>query len=188
MNSKEVKETYIALLRGINVGGHHKVPMADLRTTLEKLGFENIVTLLNSGNVIFDGLPKDTESLEKLISGTLEKTFGFPVPTRVRTSNTMYQLFQDAPFKAIKMHKDIRLYISFLKKNTQSDLELPWKSPDNSYQIIEKRDTTILSVLDLSMAKTPKAMVALEKFFGTDITTRNWNTIERIGKKLNDSR
>jgi uncharacterized protein (DUF1697 family) len=184
MNLEEVKETYIALLRGINVGGHHKVPMADLRTTLEKLGFENIVTLLNSGNVIFDGLPKDTESLEKLISETLEKTFGFSVPTLVRTSNTMYQLFQDAPFKAIEMHKDIRLYVSFLKKNVQTDLELPWKSLDSSYQIIGKSDKTIFSVLNLSMAKTPKAMIALEKFFGTDITTRNWKTIERIGKKL----
>jgi uncharacterized protein (DUF1697 family) len=184
MNSKKVKETHIALLRGINVGGHHKVPMADLRTTLEKLGFENIVTLLNSGNVIFNSLPKDTASLEELISGTLERTFGFPVPTMVRTSHSMYRLFQDGPFKGITMHKDIRLYVSFLKENSQTSLELPWKSPDSSYQIIGKNDKIILSVLDLSKAKTPKAMIALEKFFGTDITTRNWKTIERIGKKL----
>ena len=61
---------------------------------------------------------------------------------------------------------------------------LPWKSSDNSYEIIGKSDKTILSVLDLSVAKTPKAMKAFEKFFGTDSTTRNWKTIERIVKKL----
>ncbi|MGY8913954.1 MAG: DUF1697 domain-containing protein, partial [Flavobacteriales bacterium] len=49
------KDFYIAFLRGINVGGHHKVPMAVLKTEFEKLGFKNIVTLLNSGNILFEG-------------------------------------------------------------------------------------------------------------------------------------
>ena len=47
------KEKYVGFLRGINVGGHHKVPMAELSKELKKLNFENVVTLLNSGNVVF---------------------------------------------------------------------------------------------------------------------------------------
>jgi uncharacterized protein (DUF1697 family) len=186
MNSKKVTERYIAFLRGINVGGHHKIPMVDLRKELEELDFENVVTLLNSGNVIFDTATDSQESLEKMISEKLEKIFDFQVPTIVRKSKTIYQLFNKAPapFQDVTITKDIRLYISFLKKNTQSDLELPWSSPDNSYKIIEKRDKAILSVLDLSISNTPSAMEALEKFFGTDITTRNWKTIERIVRKL----
>ena len=54
MNNNPVLHKYVALLRGINVGGHHKVPMAELRKELENLGFTNIVTILNSGNVIFE--------------------------------------------------------------------------------------------------------------------------------------
>jgi uncharacterized protein (DUF1697 family) len=184
MNTKKVAERYVAFLRGINVGGHHKVPMADLRKELEELNFENIVTLLNSGNIIFDTITDNLESLEKMISGNLEKTFGFPVPTIIRKSKTICQLCNDAPFRDVKITKNIRLYVSFLKKNTQADLELPWTSSDNSYKIIERRDKTILSILDLSVSKTPKAMEALEKFFGKDTTTRNWKTIERIVKKL----
>lgn len=184
MNSKKERERYVAFLRGINVGGHHKIPMVDLRKELEELGFTNVVTLLNSGNVIFDSVTNDKERLEKMISENLKTTFGFPVPAIIRKAETIYQMFNSAPFQNIKMTKDIRLYVSFLKDNTQSNLELPWASHDNSYKLIGIRDKAIFSILDLSVSKTPKAMGALEKFFGTDITTRNWKTMERIIKKL----
>jgi uncharacterized protein (DUF1697 family) len=56
------------------------------------------------------------------------------------------------------------------------------KSADNSYEIIGITDNTIFSVLDVSISKTPEAMATLTKYFGKEITTRNWNTISRIGK------
>ncbi len=182
---KTEKDTYIAFLRGINVGGHHKVPMADLKIEFEKLGFENVLTLLNSGNIIFDGPKEKTSKLEQKISTHLEKFFGFHIPTILRTSGVIHNLLDHNPFVDIERTKDIRLYVSFLKTNIESDLELPWKSTDNSYKIIEKRDQTIISVLDLAMSKSTKAMESIEHFYGKEITTRNWNTIERIGKKLN---
>ncbi|WP_062057423.1 DUF1697 domain-containing protein [Sediminicola sp. YIK13] len=181
---KTEKDTYIAFLRGINVGGHHKVPMADLKTEFEKLGFKNIVTLLNSGNIIFDGPKENTSKLEQKISTHIEKIFGFPIPTILRTSRVIHNLLDQNPFVGIERTKDIRFYVSFLKTNLEADLELPWKSTDNSYVIIEKRDQTIISVLDLAISKSPKAMESIEHHYGKDITTRNWNTIERIGKKL----
>jgi len=184
MNAKKVTERYVALLRGINVGGHHKVPMAELSKELEALDFENVVTILNSGNVLFDTTIDNSEILEEMISAKLERTFGFPVPTIIRKTKTIRQLYNNAPFRDVNMTKDIRLYVSFLKKNTQSDLELPWISPDHSYQIIGSQDQAILSILDLSVSNTPKAMGAFEQFFGKDNTTRNWKTVERIVKKL----
>ncbi len=184
MKSKKSKAKYIAFLRGINVGGHHKVPMVDLRSKLEKLGFENVLTLLNSGNVIFDAISDTTEELEKTISKHLEKVFGFPIPTIVRKSETIYSLLDKAPFKDVLLTKDIRLYVSFLKKDIEANLQLPWTSDDNSFKIIDKIDKTVVSVLDVSVSKTPKAMEVVERYFGKDITTRNWNTIKRIEKKL----
>ncbi|MFK5889323.1 MAG: DUF1697 domain-containing protein [Flavobacteriaceae bacterium] len=184
MNSNKVTLKHIAFLRGINVGGHHKAPMADLKKVLEQLGFENITTLLNSGNVIFDAKNSNIESLEELVSKHLEKTFGFPIPTIIRNAKTIQQLYKGTPFKDITIHKDIRLYVSFLKKDTQTKLDLPWKSADNAFRIIAKSDKTILSILDLSFSKTPKAMNNLEKLYGKNITTRNWKTIARIANKL----
>ena len=184
MNSKKATNKYVAFLRGINIGGHHKVPMADLRKTMEELELENVVTLLNSGNVIFNATTDSPEKLEKMISRNLEKIFGFPVPTIVRRSKTIHRLHNDAPFQDVKITKDIRLYVSFLKKTVKTELALPWTNPDNSYTILENQNKTIISVLDISISKTPQTMGAMEKLYGSDITTRNWNTIERIVKKI----
>ena len=182
------KEKYVAFLRGINVGGHHKVPMTDLRKELEKLGFENVMTLLNSGNIIFEAISDIEENLEKKISAQLEKSFGFPIPTVIRKSEIIYELLNINPFKNVQLTKNIRLYISFLQENVQTKLKLPWTSSDKSYKIIGKIGKNILSVLDLSVSKTPKAMGDLERYFGKNITTRNWNTIKRIEKNINASR
>ncbi len=184
VNSTTTKEQFVAFLRGINVGGHHKVPMAELRKEMEKMGFEKVVTLLNSGNIVFDAIAEDLEELEKTIEGHLEKTFGFPIPTIIRKAEMIDGLLKDNPFKDKVLTKEVRFYISFLKKEPKTDLDLPWRSADTSYEIIRVSNKNILSILDLSISKTPKAMKVLEEYFGKNITTRNWNTIKRIEKKL----
>lgn len=171
---------YVAFLRGINVGGHHKVPMTDLRLELEKLNFKNVVTFLNSGNILFETTESD---LENKISAFLEKRFGFPVSVMIRKAETIVSLVKKDPFKLLEVTKEHRLYVTFLRKEADSNLSLPWGSLGNSFRIIGKEENIVFSVLDLSEAKTTKAMEVLEKFYGKDITTRNWNTIERIAKK-----
>jgi len=158
--------------------------MAELIEELQKLNFENVVTLLNSGNIIFQTTATPIEDLEHRILQQLEKRFGFPIPTIVRTAKNILVLTAKDPFKDIILTKDTRLYISFLRKNAICQLKLPWVSNDGSYTILSDEDRMILSVLDLSASKTPKAMEILEKSYDSDITTRNWNTIKRIEKKL----
>lgn len=180
-----MKEKHIAFLRGINVGGHHKVPMGELRAAMEKLGFEEVTTILNTGNILFDAIARDLEQLEETISAHLEKVFGFPIPTMLRKWEMIDGLLKRDPFKAETMTKDSRLYVSFLKEDAEIAIELPWISEDKAYKIIEKREKAVLSVLDVTALKTTKAMGILEKQFGKqNITTRNWNTIKRIEKKL----
>ena len=175
---------YIAFLRGINVTGHHKVPMAELRKEFTKLGFTNVITLLNSGNVIFESKPGSEESFEQSIAVHLEKVFGFYIPVLIRNANDIIELTDSEPFKNIELTKDIRLYISFMKEKTNVDISIPWSTEDNSFQILEIRNRTIISVVNLTNTQTTKAMEILEKFFGKDITTRNWNTVMRISGKL----
>ncbi|MFH6603110.1 DUF1697 domain-containing protein [Maribacter algicola] len=183
-NSPIEKTTYVAFLRGINVGGHHKVPMAELKKEMTKMGFTNVETLLNSGNVLFDSEENRLMDLEKGISDRLEKTFGFPIPTLIRNIDLIHDLLNEDPFKNIVVTKDIRLYVSFLNIDVKDPTPLPWSSEDGSYEILSRQDKTVLSVLDVSRSGTPQAMQALELFYGKDITTRNWNTIKRIEKKL----
>lgn len=171
---------YVALLRGINVGGHHKVPMAELKDNFEKMNFRNVKTLLNSGNVVFESAPQPEDTLEQKLSSELKDTFGFPIPVIVNTGESIQEIVGADPFSGIEVTKDTRLYVSFLKEKPQRKLDLPWLSDDKTYQILEVRGRIICSVLDLSTTRTPKGMDALEQLFGRNITTRNWNTVLKI--------
>lgn len=176
--------TYIALLRGINVGGHHKVPMAELKDLLKNQGYSNIVTLLNSGNVIFQANKQDCSSLELKLASLLEKHFGFAIPTLLRTTKELQDILSSKAFNNIEVTKDIRLYVSFIKHTPDKHIDLPWVSKDESYRIVDFKNRAIFSYLDVSKTPTPKAMGILESYYGKDITTRNWNTINKIASKL----
>jgi uncharacterized protein (DUF1697 family) len=176
----KTKTSYIGFLRGINVGGHHKVPMAQLRERVSEIGCVNVRTLLNSGNIVFDTETKNLRDLELEMEEHLSKSFGFAIPFVVRTKEDIIHLVQEKPFKTIAAHKDIRLYVSFLKENPSIELALPYFSKDNGYKIISMKDRIICSVLDLSVTETTKGMEELEKLFGKNITTRNWNTVLKI--------
>ena len=172
--------TLTAFLRGINVGGHHKVPMAELRDKLTEIGCENVRTLLNTGNVVFETNQTDIHALEAKMESHLCDAFNFPIPLILRTKDEIDELVKENPFEKIEVHKDLRLYVSFLKDEPTVALDLPYYSKDSSYKILSVNDRIICSVLDLSTTKTVKGMEELEKLFGKNITTRNWNTIMKV--------
>lgn len=85
---------YVALLRGINVGGNNRVPMAELRVVCESLGYQDVQTYINSGNVLFVSATKpEGATLERAI----EKQFGFPVPTLVRPLSDLKKINDAVP-------------------------------------------------------------------------------------------
>ena len=89
---------WVALLRGINLGPSHKVPMADLRALFsDQLGYSDVATLINSGNVVFTA-GGAAAAHEKRISAALEDRFGFPVPTIVRSVASVKKALADNPF------------------------------------------------------------------------------------------
>lgn len=177
---------YVALLRGINVGGNKKVPMAGLKSLLESQGFTQVQTLLNSGNVVFESVKNEPINLASKLSAAIESKFGFPVPVIVQTAEAINSLIDLNPFSHLEVHKDIRMYITFLSNSAvpgkMPEPEYPWSTPDNSFTILGKKEDAVISVLDVSKIKTPDAMMVLEKIYSKDITTRNWKTVLKIGK------
>ncbi|WP_236974334.1 DUF1697 domain-containing protein [Membranihabitans maritimus] len=178
-------EQFAVFLRGINVGGNKKVPMEDLKKMMTESGFEDVETLLNSGNILFFSGGLNTEELEGVIEKAIEQKFGFFVPVIARKMEDILGMISQDPFSGIEIHKKIRLYVSFVKEDSNIEsLELPWISEDNSYRILEYKDRVVYSVLDLTGTKTTKAMEYLDKLFGKfNVTTRNWNTILKMKKK-----
>lgn len=88
---------YIALLRGINVGGNNKVAMAELKTCFENVGFTSVFTYINSGNVIFESTQTDTTKLVSLCEVAISKEFGFRVICSVIPAHELLEALKNAP-------------------------------------------------------------------------------------------
>lgn len=165
------------------MGGHHKVPMAELRMVMAHKGFKECVTVLNSGNVIFKGPDRPEKLLETEIADALEQRFGFAIPVLIRTAKDLEALHAANPFGAHVLTEDLRFYVSFLK-NAGAKRELPMKSDDGSFLILAYENKALFGILNVTVNKTPNAMMVLEKHYGSGITTRNWKTITRIVENL----
>jgi uncharacterized protein (DUF1697 family) len=175
------KTRYIALLRGINVGGSKKVEMAVLRTLLASLGFENVKTVLASGNAAWDAEGDDIAGMRSAIEQGIEATFGFSVNVMVRPRKQVERLVASDPFGDVEVTKDTRLYVTFLPAPTKAQLEIPYHAPAQDFTILSVTDTAVCSVLTLSpTSRTVDSMSILEQVFGKDITTRNWNTVVKL--------
>lgn len=88
---------YVALLRGINVGGKNKIPMAELKKGFEKLDFEEVKTYLNSGNVIFSSGKEEIEKLTKQIETMIKEQFSFEIPVFVIPQKRLEEILLNAP-------------------------------------------------------------------------------------------
>jgi len=177
------KMKYVALLRGINVGGNKKVPMTDLKKVFEELGFTDVKTLLNSGNVVFSTNKTEVSDLKKTIEQSLVKMFGFEIPVIVRPQEEMKRLVDENPFKTIEITPDIRLYVTFLAEAPSSHLKIPYESVTKDLRILAVTDSEVCSMVVLSRIKgTLDLMGFIEKEFGKNVTTRNWNTVVKLAK------
>jgi uncharacterized protein (DUF1697 family) len=180
--------SYVAFLRGINVGGNKKIRMASLAQAFEALGFQNVRTLLASGNVLFQARSADPRALTRRIEQRIEQTFRLEVSIILRTRREIQQLLDANPFKSIRVTPRTRLFVTFLAGKPKATLKIPYESPDKSFRILGVAGRDVCSVLTLGpqWAKNLRQMDILEKEFGQRITTRNWNTVQKCGRSAAD--
>lgn len=88
---------FVALLRGINVGGNNKVAMSDLKSCFEGMGFKNVVSYINSGNIIFESKQEDTAKLVEMCEAAIEKRFGFHIVCSVISATELLEALRHAP-------------------------------------------------------------------------------------------
>jgi uncharacterized protein (DUF1697 family) len=108
---------YISMLRGINVGGHKRVKMDQLRQLFEALGFEQVKTYIQSGNVVFKAGKTSTSALSKRIEESILSDFGFPVSVISRTSDEMRDTIENNPFLKQRGIDPERLHVMFLSES-----------------------------------------------------------------------
>jgi uncharacterized protein (DUF1697 family) len=172
---------YVALLRGLNVGGHKPVKMADLAATFVGLGLKNVRTVLASGNVLFDAPSSSRKRLAARITAGLKRAFGFDATVVIRTLEEIGRLLDYNPFGRMKLPAHAQLYITFLAEGTPAAVAQPDQSPKGNIRMVRVSVGEIVSVVVLSPGHgTTDLMNALDRQFGRMATTRNWNTVKRI--------
>jgi uncharacterized protein (DUF1697 family) len=172
--------TFVALLLGINLG-KRRMKMADVKAVFESLGFENVKTLLASGNVIFESSEKNIQKLTQQIEVVLEKKCKFIVKVILREISEIQKIIDSEPFKNISVDKNTRLYVLFLNEKNSKSIPLPYTSPLKDFKILRVDDFEVYCVLQLQHeSRTVDSMKVLGKEFGKNTTMRNWNTVLKL--------
>lgn len=172
---------YIALLRGINVSGHNKIKMTELKHILETMGLSRVQTYIQTGNVLFKSA-EDTESLRFRIENEIKTVFGISITVVLRTSMEFESIIVHCPYTDVPLAKGESVHVSILTEEPQQKVVelLSSSERDNDEYYIHGREIYFLfrqSILDSKLAKN------LQKL-GNTATTRNLNTINKLAALL----
>ncbi|MEG0850013.1 MAG: DUF1697 domain-containing protein [Flavobacterium sp.] len=171
--------THLVLLRGINVSGHNMMKMDALKIMLENIGFQNIRTYLQTGNVFVDS-EEDASKVGFMIKQEIFKVFGHEVPTIVITKEDLELCFKNNPFLKEKDIDTKKIYVAFvstqLKKENINDLKISQFKPDEA-SIDGNR---IFIKYAVGAGKTRFDQKYIEKKLNITATIRNWNTVTNL--------
>lgn len=172
--------SYIALLRGINVGGKRKILMQDLKPMFNDLGYTNVNTYIQSGNVLFDSEHSDNliDTANQIEVG-IRKTFGFDVPVIVLSSHEMKAALEAIPFNDDTICID-KLYFTFLKQKPNED-NLGAIDPQAFIPDEFKIDNQVIYIrYDQKYSKSKLTNDLFEKRLKVQASTRNWKTVNKL--------
>lgn len=165
------------MLRGINVSGHKTIKMARLRASFEELGFSDVETYIQSGNVIFRAGQESAASLSKQIGGKILSDFSFSVPVLVKTANEMGEVVKKNPFLKDGGIDPSKLHVTFLSKTAPQMAEKILETLAAKSERFCVCDREIYLYCPDGYGNTKLSNSAIEKKFSVQATTRNWKTV-----------
>ena len=177
-------EKYVALLRGINVGGKRVIKMADLKRLMEEAGFVSVSTYIQSGNIVFTTIENKIDKIENTIFELILSAYGFEVPVIVRSQESIKKIVEENLFLE-KANGDLaRLHVTFLKRLPNR------KNIDKMQAINVNPDSYSVSVNNIYIfciagyKDTKCSNTFFEKKLEVSCTTRNWKTVLKIKQMM----
>ena len=180
------RETYVALLRGVNVGGGNKVPMAQLRSSCAQIGCHDVKTYIQSGNVVFtSGLA--VESLERRMEQAIAKDFGVTVPVVVRTAASWARYVKGNPF-SLEAETQANWVLLCLSKRAPkataaSDLQ---QRATQGERVLKKGDAIWIHYAN-GIARSKLSPTVLDRYMESPVTTRNWRTVLKLDEMARET-
>src|SRR6266516_8046438 len=175
---------FVSLFRGINVGGHQKIRMDELKDLHVSLGLKDVVTYIQSGNVVFTSDNADPAQLPGQIEDSFAKKFGFRVKVMVRTSAELNDIIANNPFQNQPTKESKWVVVIYLtthpEKTALEDLQKTYVGPEELYLI--GQELYIYYANGIGRSKLSGSFI--EKKLKTIGTGRNWNTILQLQKLI----
>ncbi len=172
---------YVSVLRGINLGAHKKILMADLKDLYESLGFANVVTYIQTGNVSFDTRSRSPNALIKKVEAAIRKKYAFDVPVQLRTRAQLDEIVRGCPFAKVDADTaGTKVLVTFLASKPEN------KSLPIIRGYLQPREEVVVAGTCVYLhcpdgyATTKLSNNFLEKKLGVQATTRNWKTVLKL--------
>ena len=171
--------TFVALLRGINVGGRAMIPMPELKSLFASIGFEDVSTYIQSGNVVFKSSTRDAQALAAAIEERIAETFDLGTTVLMRTPAELAEIAESNPF--LDRETDLsKLHIVFLSGPPAAaaveELD-PNRSPPDEFSV---RGSEIYLYLPNGAGRSKLTIDYFEKRLAVRATTRNWKTLTKL--------
>ncbi len=178
---RSVKDSYVALLRGINVGGNNKLPMKDLAALFEKAGCSDVVTYIQSGNVVFHAEPGLAKGIAALLQKAILKAHKIDVPVIVRSAAELRKIAAKHPHMAPGAELKA-LHVAFLAQRPTRRPRWPaWIRRGSPQDVFSVKGSEVYIRYSLAgLAKSKLNNQYLDSRLGTVSTMRNWNTVLKL--------
>lgn len=174
-------QTFIAILRGINVSGQKKILMADLKSLFEKLSFKEVKTYIQSGNVVFKSLSKLPDiKLAQKIEKAIHEKYDFEVPVITRNKEEWEKIITQNPFLKEKNIDLKKLHVTFLSEIPQKEKLESIEDADFSPDKFKVNGKEIYLHIPESYGETKLSNKFFENKLKVTATTRNWNTVNKL--------
>lgn len=164
---------YAAFLRGVSP---MNCRMPELKAAFEAAGFDNVRTLLSSGNVVFDTRKASAASLQKKCEAAMDEGLGRSFATLVRPQDHLQALMERDPFAAFELPKNAKRVVTFLREPPAKPPKLPIEQQEARILAIDGGEVFVAYV---PQQNNPVFMTLIEKTFGKDVTTRTWETVRK---------
>ena len=172
---------YAAFLRGVNVGGKNKIKMESLREACGDIGFQNVKTYINSGNVIFETAETENKQLAAKIEEAIESAFSLKIKVIVRCVTEIREIIENNPF-AGQFENDKDLHVFFLEEKPPAEKEAMLLSNNSETEMFAVRNLEIYCLLRVSVLDSLMGKDYIGKKLKVSATARNWRTVNKIAE------
>jgi uncharacterized protein (DUF1697 family) len=171
---------YIALLRGINVGGHGRMDMAELRTLCSEIGLANVQTILQSGNLVFSAATSPKGDLEKQLEQAVHERFAMSTPFFVATAPEWLAMIKDNPYPDQAAKDPSHLAVALLKEAPSKEAWALLQSAVKGPEMVMPSNHLAYIYYPEGIGKSQLTNVVIENKLKTRATARNWNTVLKL--------